>query len=418
MAIVSLVDKQSRAQFFQDAISINLNYWLNWLGQIADTDTEVVNHQRDGIIRAILFALDIGEIIWPTTHQLITDFSPYMERRGYWDLWHHVLYRAIKTAGVVNDKAALINLSALIARLLSQEGRFGEARHYYWQTIRMARQTGDKFNEARAYSNLGYHYVEHGQWLRAEVLCVHALRIFTRIGSNHGMAHTENHLGCLYTRQEQWEKSEQHLKRACAIWQKMNDKHGLMRGYINLSLFFVSTHCPDEALTSLTKALLYAQLTGDELTIGTCYLNIGFAYRMKKQFAESEAYIWKAKHIFQHHANTYGLALVQDNLGLIDLEQQKLSEAEAHLETALEAWRKLDYKYNEIQVLIYLAEVEIARGNQQQAGTWLDKAQQLLNRYDSAKRFRSLWARTNEFRRGLKERILTNHGETGLLVKA
>ena len=103
-------------------------------------------------------------------------------------------------------------------------------------------------------------------------------------------------------------------------------------------------------------------------------------------------------------------------MGLIDLEQQNFSDAEDHLKTALDTWQKLDYKYNEIQVLIYLAEVEITKGNQQQAGVWLDKAEQLLFRYDRAKRFQSLWSRTNEFRRGLNERILTNHGETGLLV--
>jgi tetratricopeptide (TPR) repeat protein len=397
MAVVSLVDNQSRVQFFQDTISINLDYWLDWLGQMADTDTEVVNHERDGIIRAILFALDLGEVVWPTTHQLVTNFSPYMERRGHWDVWRRVLHRAIKTASSISDKAALINLSALLARLLSQQGRFREARHHYWQTIQMARQTGDRFNEARACSNLGYYYVEHGQWLRAEVLCCHALKIFTQIGSDHGLAHTENHLGCLYSRQEQWDKGEQHLKRACATWQKTDDKHGLMRGYINLSLLYVSTHRPDEALTSLTKALLYAQLTGDELTIGTSYLNIGFAYRLKKKYAEAEAYIRKAERIFQHHANARGLALVQDNLGLIDLEQQQWPEAESHLKTALEAWRKLGSKYNEIQVIIYLAEAEIAQGNQQQTGAWLDEAEQLLARHDSAKRFQSLWTRIKNF---------------------
>jgi tetratricopeptide (TPR) repeat protein len=336
-----------------------------------------------------------------------------MERRGHWDVWRRILHRAIKTANCISDKAALINLSALLARLLSQQGRFREARHHYWQTIQMARQTGDKFNEARACSNLGYYYVEHGQWLRAEVLCCHALKIFTQIDSDHGLAHTENHLGCLYTRQEQWDKGEQHLKRACATWQKTDDKHGLMRGYINLSLLYVSTHRPDEALTSLTKALLYAQLTGDELTIGTSYLNIGFAYRLKKKYAEAEAYIWKAERIFQHHANARGLALAQDNLGLIDLEQQQWPEAESHLKTALESWRKLGSKYNEIQVIIYLAEAEIAQSNQQQAGARLDEAEQLLARHDSAKRFQSLWTRINKFRRSLNEGILTQPRRNG-----
>jgi tetratricopeptide (TPR) repeat protein len=406
MAVVSLVDNKSRTSFFEKTISVNLEYWLEWLSQIKDIDADVVKHERNSIVRAILFALDLGETTWPMTHQLIKSFSSYMERRGHWDVWYSVLRRAIGIAVSVGDKNSVVDLSALLARLLFQQSYFKQARHYYRQTIRMARQTGDKFNEARACSNLGYYYVEHGQWLRAEVLCCHALKIFAQIGSDHGVAHTENHLGCLYTRQEQWGKAEQHLKQACATWQQMDDKHGLMRGHINLSLLYVDTHRPDEALTSLTKALVYAQLTGDELTIGTSYLNIGFAYRLKKEYAEAEAYIWKAETIFQHHTNVRGLALVQDNLGLIYLEQQIWQQAESYLKTALAAWRELDSKYNEIQVIIYLAELEIARSDLQQATTWLDKAAQLLARYDRAKRFRPHWRRLREFRRSLNEGIL------------
>ena len=413
MAIVNLTDKQSRTQFFHETVLLNLKYWQTWLAETQETDLESLDGEWDGIVRAILFAFELERATWPLTHPLITTFSPYMERRGFWDVWNSVLRRAIQMAELVGDEAGLVNLAALLGRLLFQQSRFKEAGRYYRQTIRKARQTGDRFNEARACSNLGYYYAENGQWYRAELLCCHALDIFEHIDSDHGRAHTENHLGCLYTRQERWPEAEQHLTRACAIWQQMGDKHGLMRGYINLSLLYVDTGRPEAALASLNQALDYAQLTGDELTMGTIYLNIGFACRLKQAYAEAESYIRQAETIFQGRSHASGLALVQDNLGLIYLEQRQWPAAELHLKTALTAWRNLASRYHEIQVMAYLAQYELARGNRHQSRGWLDQAEQLLDRYDGAKRFRSHRAQLNKLRRSLKGDP-PDHGEIDL----
>lgn len=403
MAVASLTDNQGRTQFFHEAILHNLEYWQEWLAKTRDTDLKSLDSEWNSIVRAILFAFELGDLAWPLTHPLITTFSPYMERRGFWNVWNSMLRRAIQVAELVGDEVASINLSALLARLLFQQSHFAEAGHYYRQTIRLAGRTGDKFNEARACSNLGYYYAENGQWYRAEVLCCHALKIFEQIGSDHGRAHTENHLGCLYTRQEQWLEAERHLRQACAIWQKIDDKHGLMRVYTNLGLLYVETDRPKKALSSLNRALDYAQLSGDELTIGTIYLNIGIAYRLKKEYVAAETYLRQAETIFQERAHAVGLAKIQDNLGLLYLEQRYWPAAELHLKSALQAWRNLASKYNEIQAVIYLAEYQWARGNLPQARAGLAEAEQLLARYEGVKQVRSHRARINKLRRSLRE---------------
>jgi hypothetical protein len=169
MAVVSLIDNQRRTQFFREIILLNLEYWQAWLAQVHSADMVAINLERNSIVRAILFGLDLGEVAWPTTYPLVTTFSSYMERSGQWDVWYGVLRRAIKIAKVVGDEASIVDMSALLARLLFQKSHFQEACRYNRQTIRLARQTGDRFNEARACSNLGYHYIETGQWYRAEV---------------------------------------------------------------------------------------------------------------------------------------------------------------------------------------------------------------------------------------------------------
>lgn len=232
MASISLTDVPGRANFFRQTVLNNLRYWQGWLETNLNQAT-ALDRERNAIAKALSFAFDLDPA-WPVVFELVTTLSPLMERRGHWDLWQWVLTRALETAQRMEDRAAEVTLSALLARLLFQQSRYKEAVCHYRRTIRLARQIGDQFNEARACTNLGYHFIEQGRWQRAEVLCCYALCLFEAIDSDHGRAHTENHLGILYTRRHRWPEARQHLERACNIWQAMGDDHGSMRGYLNL----------------------------------------------------------------------------------------------------------------------------------------------------------------------------------------
>jgi len=380
MAGDPLDDEQSCSDFFRRRILLNIRYWHE-NPAVNTTDVAVLDKEWTGLIRAISFAFEI-EQAWPLTQSLIAALSPYMERRGYWETWHRILDQAIDTARQAEDLPGAVDLSLLLARLLQRESRLKEAGSYYRQTIRLARQVGDETNEARACSNLGYLYIEQGNWWRTEVLCCHALGIFDRIDSNHGRAHTENHLGILYTRQRRWEPAQEHLEQACAIWQSMPDNHGLMRGFINLGMLYAEMHQSDEAIAHLKKALEQAQLSGEESEIGTIYLNMGAAYRINGDPVKAEECAWKAEAVFRKFSDSIGLADVQDNLGLACLDQAKWQETKLHFEAALKSWHDFENRYAEIRTLTYLVEYELAVGNRHQATRQFAEVERLIRQYD------------------------------------
>jgi tetratricopeptide (TPR) repeat protein len=207
MANAVLTNTQSYANFFRRRVLSSTQHWRTYVAAEV-TDTAALDRGRNQIVRAILFALELEEA-WPAARELIETLSPYMERRGEWGTWNPVLSRALEAARRSQDRAGMVSLSALLARLLQRQSRFRQAIAYYRYTIHSARQIEDRYNEARACSNLGYLYVEQSRWWRAEILCCHALAIFEQLESNHGRAHTENHLGVLYTRQSLWERARQ-----------------------------------------------------------------------------------------------------------------------------------------------------------------------------------------------------------------
>lgn len=349
------------SDIFRAHISTNLQYWQGYVA-VKLSDVAALDRGCDRIIMAILFALKHQEN-WPSIRDFIVTFSPYMKRKGYWEIWHGVLSQALVTARQVEDWAGLAMLSVFRAQLLQRQSRPKQAIADYRRVIGLARQIGDRYTEARVCSNLGYLYTEMGYWWRAELLCCHALAIFEQIDSNHGRAHTENHLGILYTRRGRWPQAEAHLERACDLWERMGDDYGLMYGFINLGLLFTDTAYPDKAIPILEKALNLAQLTGDENHLGKTYNNLSIAYRLKSDFITAEMYVWRAEAIFQRFADKNGLAEIWESLGLICLDQGKWPEAIVYFELALQAWRDLANRYGEARALTYLAQCQQAPGS-------------------------------------------------------
>jgi len=399
--VVTLTDTQSRIDFFHQAILENLRYWNSWI-EDKTANVTALDRERNNIVRAILFAFGLDDG-WSPAYRLLNTISTYMERRGHWETWNQVLSHAIEASQRNEDMTSEVTLSILLARLMFQQGRFKDAIGYYRRTIRISRKIGDYFNEARACTNLGYYYVEHGLWYRAKVLCCHALKSFEDIDNNHGRAHTENHLGILYIKQHQWELAQHHLEQACSIWQTMEDNHGLMWGYLNLGALFNDNEQPDKAQVYLEKALHLAELTGDEATMGRIYLNLGLTHTLGDNLTEAEASVRRAEAIFQQYANTAELARTWDSLAAIYFRRGRRSEAILLLERALEVWRHLNNKIDRINTVMKLIEYELARENREQAVKWLEEVEELIGSDLGNSSYRDHQSRLIEVYRSLTE---------------
>lgn len=399
MAVIPLTDTQACQSYWKRCIENNLRYWRIFLAHHF-TDVSLLDKEHETIIKAILFGLKL-QPAWTDAYLLIVTLADFMERRGYWDTWHLVLRQAQATASELDDEAGYVTLSALSARLNHRQGKFARMVRNYRRTIRLARQTDDLFNEARACTNLGYFFIEQGYWHRAEVLCCHALKLFEQLDSNHGLAHTQNHLGILCMRRRQQVQAEYHLTQAYSIWQTMSDEHGMMRACNNLGALFNEMEQPDKALPWLEEATQKAHLVGEEVALGTILMNRGTSFRLTGKFVKAKTQLWQANTIFQQHSDNTGLALILDNSGLLEHAQGYWSEGNHYLVQAIGAWRRLQHTYNEIRAINYLIAGKLAAENYEDATSWLLEAERLLSKKELTDNYRLLYNKFQELRRSL-----------------
>lgn len=385
----------STLNFFEQAILNNLRYWNQQ--SINDLDIVSLDRERDNLIRAISFGLKMNQA-WELVYPLIIDFTPYLERKGYWDTLHKMLTLAINKAKELNDLETNVVLLGLLARLLQRQSKIKETIATYRRTVRLARKIGKRYEEARACSNLGFVYLEQGYFYRSKVLSCYALKIFEVLNYSHGLAHTHSHLGVLYFQQGIWKRAKFHLGRAFDIWCSMEDRHGLMRGLINLGLFYLKTDKSDKALLYLKEAVNQAKLSGEEVEIATIYFNISVVNRLNGNLEEAERYIQKAEKTYKKFSNSVGLAYVWNDLGMIYVQKKDWQNAKSYLEASLEMWRKLQNEGKEIEVLLDMIEYELAQDNKQQACKQLEHINDLINQYNVQKKFPNLMKRFRAYR--------------------
>ncbi|MEZ4865992.1 MAG: tetratricopeptide repeat protein [Caldilineaceae bacterium] len=329
---VTLNAPQQCADFFRTYLLTRLQHWRDHAA-VKTIEIATLDAEQEHILKAITLGLDLAEA-WATVRDLIIAFAPYMERRGHWEAWHVVLQGAISAAQHMGDADGEITLMVLLAKLCQRQSRGQDLVRYYRRVIRLACWTGNRFELARACSNLGYFYIDGGRWWRGEVLSCHALSTFEALESNHGRAHTHNHLGVLAIRMKNWSAAETHLLAACQIWTVMPDYHSLITGYENLALLYCEMAHAEKALYYLTQAEVLTQETGETAEIATVWSNMAFAYRLAGEFEKAIVYAGKAEDHYRQRTNWHAIARVWHNLALTYLATGNLTQASDYCERA------------------------------------------------------------------------------------
>jgi tetratricopeptide (TPR) repeat protein len=339
---------------------------------------------------------------WIHARDLTIALATYMERSGHWEIWQQFLERAIAAAQECHDIDHEITLTALLARLYQRWNKPKSMVQSYRRVIRLARRNGNRYELARACSNLGYHYILIGNLWRAELLSYHALAIFNELASNHGRAHTHNHLGILFTRQYDWVKAKEHLLMACAIWQTGQDQFGLMRGHGNLGFLYSETANYREAIDHSTLALKLAEMLGEEPLIGNFASNISFSQLKLGNVSIAKEFADLAETIFTKYADRSGLARVAHTKGLIAIHENNYLQAQDYINYALNT---LEEYYLLIQVKFTKLDLEIRLHNYMVAKQELNEVESWINKHPVSNAMQFYADKLEESRRCLEQAI-------------
>lgn len=382
--MVSLESVSARQVYFEQTITRLLSYWLEHEA-VQEVKLELLDAERDNILNAIMLSLEMPTV-WLLTKDLIESFHKYMIRRGFTEVWQGGLGKAIDVARTQEDIDAETMLTALLAANYLGASNYKEAVRAYRRVIRLARVSGNLFEEARACTNLGSHLIDQGFWRRSEVLCSHGLKIFEDLGHQQGIAHSHRDLGFLYVRQEKWQDAEGHLKKACHMWEELQDDYKLMYGYQNLAVLYLEMNQAEPAFPYINKALNKAKSSGGDAFLSALYMTLGVAHLLQEDFSLAEQHLKESEKIAQMYNDSFVLAQVVRHIGDVYEARKDYARACEYFELSAKRFRDMGNWNIEIEALGSLAECQILSDDFDKALKTLKRIEALLVKFDAKQR--------------------------------
>ena len=139
------------------------------------------------------------------------------------------------------------NLTILLANIYRQQNIYVEAMELYETAINIAKEMGDKENEAYVNNILGTLSYDLGNYDKAKEYLEKALAIRIQIGDKKGEASSYGNLGTVFQSLGQYDKAKEYLEKALAIRIQIDDKEGEAADYGNLGSVFQSLGQYDKA---------------------------------------------------------------------------------------------------------------------------------------------------------------------------
>ncbi len=158
--------------------------------------------------------------------------------------------------------------------MLTDQGRYAEARAQYGQGLEIARELKDPRGEGVTLGQIGTLALLEGDPAEAERRYQEALALFRRLGEPGMEAVYLHQLGRTFEEAGQWGQAEQHYREAARLKQELGDLAGAAGTWNQLAIVNQFQGKPEAAETWYRKAIDGGRQTGQCAELSNCLSNL------------------------------------------------------------------------------------------------------------------------------------------------
>ncbi len=334
------------------------------MGFLAGLDLD--RRRLDSAERRYLAALDLQRSIGNRESEgaLLGNLALLLKDRGRLAEAEELLSRALAISREFGNRHAQAVGLGNLGNLLFLMGRSAEAEEAQAAALRLHREEGDRKGEAHALGNLARLSHSPGRPREAEAMFRKALAIASEIGDRRFEGLTLGNLAGLFFEEERMEDAEAAWERGLAINREIGNRRseGVQLG--DLANLYRRTGRPELAETACRQAVeIHRQMANPRfqaLVLGTLAdlaRDRGDGGEARRLFAEGLALALPS-------GDAFVVASLRSRVAQLDLEEDRLDEAELGLRDALAAFRAIRHHRRESVVLADLERCAVKRRRQ------------------------------------------------------
>lgn len=232
-------------------------------------------------------------------------------------------------------------LPVVLAPYFNQRKQWSEWIATHEAGLRSARQSADKYGEARIQVGLGRAYTDLREFDKAESYYNAAAALYRESGHQRELLRVLANLASLANQRGWARKAYEANTEALALARTLGDPHaeGVVLG--NLGAGCGSLGMFDEAVEHMRRALAIREALGDRYGQAMNLQNLAEALRELGRPQESAEHCSRALKIQREDGNRYGEATTLLYLGLLERDQNRPDAARGHWESAYSIFEEL-----------------------------------------------------------------------------
>jgi two-component system sensor histidine kinase/response regulator len=261
------------------------------------------------------------------------------------------LVKELSTKKTLKDKVDVLGKLSIAFSSVDPSKKF----YYAKQTLLLAQENSIDSLIPIAYMDMGMAYGIQTRYDSAMYYFNKGLQISLSKNYEKDIARAYMNIGFVYDRLDNPKKSIDYYKSALKLYKKLNITKGICQTYTNLGSLYFDLNEFKIADEYFKQVLKKYEEAADEAGISYGYFILGNSNRMLNNDAIAYEYYTKSIAIRTKLQNLSGIAVSSWGLGELYRKQGKYLEAQSLYEAALTINRSLKDKYNEVAVLISLA---------------------------------------------------------------
>ena len=216
-----------------------------------------------------------------------------------------------------------------------------DSAHYYsGLQLELARESGQKRWEAKAWNLRGVSFFYRGDYPRGLECLTECLQIQEALGDDMGIAITLGNIGNIHRDLGEHDQALAHHQRALSISERVHDSTGIAVALNNMGGNYEARGDYARAIDHYMRSLRIKERLGDERGIGNTLNNIGVLRMQQKDYAEAMSYFLRSKVYRERLADNVGLGGLLANMAIVEEHSGSLDSARTLNELAMRTYEE------------------------------------------------------------------------------
>ena len=241
-----------------------------------------------------------------------SNVNPFLEKYAY-EIQRYE--QSLKSAKDVGDRKGEGEAYRNLGNIFYSIAEFQKAIDYHEQYLMITKEVGDKAGEGKAYGNLGINYGSLGDFRKAADYHERHLEIAKEIGDKAIEGKVYCNLANVYRSLGEFQKAIDYNERHLLIAEETGDRTGEGIAYGNLGAVYLNLGQFQKAIEYIECHIKSSKEVGDRAGEGTAYGNLSIAYRSLGEFPKAIHFTEQQLKIAKEVGDISGEGKAYGNLG-------------------------------------------------------------------------------------------------------